>query len=239
MNIPSWLVTCNTTCNMHTRLLAWNAKWPLISCSLSHKKKSKNLQKRAPFWKSKLGGDPKSQAYTTVKYWPAWLSCSIYVQHKKVAGIFPRQFWIGNLWFVWFFLVFFFHLTGGSKMFFSRILVVFSAGGRFSPMFWPPAVCLLNCFPWSPAFYLWPVAPWHGRCPSPLLRDQKVTRRPLGRGIRGSASGATIPAGGKKKSPHNGLRNFEGHRAQHQMLLGKGEVEGWIFWGASFLSLDF
>lgn len=181
---------------------------------ISHKKSSKTSKKKGPlFWKSKLGGDPKSQAYTTVKYWPAWLF-SIYVQHKKVAGIFPRQ--VGSAIFDLCF--FFFRLTGGSKMFFSRILVVFSAGGRFSPMFWPPAVCLSNCFPWSPAFYLWPVAPWHGRCPPPLLRDQKVTRRPPGRGIRGSASGATIPAGGEKKSPHNGLRNFEGHRAQHQML---------------------
>lgn len=211
------IMTCNLQHYLQHAHSPGMLKWPPISCSYPTRNHQKPPKKKALFF-----GSQNLAAILRVKRIPP-LNIgqrgffSIYVQHKKVAGIFPRQ--VGSAIFdLCFFFRCFFDLTGGSKMFFSRILVVFSAGGRFSPMFWPPAVCLSNCFPWSPAFYLWPVAPWHGRCPPPLLRDQKVTRRPPGRGIRGSASGATIPAGGKKKSPHNGLRNFEGHRAQHQML---------------------
>ena len=163
----------------------------------------------------------KTLASVAIAFW-------VYVQ-QKTGWNFPAPIWIGNLWWIFscvFFVRCFFHLIGGSKLFFCRILVFFSAGGPFS-QFWPPAVCLLNWFPWSPASYLWPVAPWHGCCP-PLSGDQKVTQRPPGRGIPGSASGATIPASGKKVTKTGWeILKGTGHRKKHVFWVGS---QGG-FWG--------
>lgn len=122
MNIPSWLVTCNTTCNMHTRLECLNDhSFRVHYPTRNHQKPPK---KKALFF-----GSQNLAAILRVKRIPP-LNIgqrgffSIYVQHKKVAGIFPRQ--VGSAIFD---LCFFFPVFFWSHRWFEDVF--FSDFGRF------------------------------------------------------------------------------------------------------------